>query len=44
MQIRFKNHPNRKEVSKNKKQWMKKQYFSKRKEFYDGTFIIKYGW
>jgi hypothetical protein len=41
---KFSNHPNWKQVSKNKKQWMKKRFFQKRKNRPDGSYTIYYGW
>ncbi|WP_159454165.1 hypothetical protein [Chitinophaga ginsengisegetis] len=41
---RFKNHPNWKIVSKNKKQWMKKRFLENRTTRPDGSLLIQYGW
>ncbi|MEI3796615.1 MULTISPECIES: hypothetical protein [unclassified Chitinophaga] len=41
---RFKNHPNWKIVSKNKKQWMKKRFLENRTIRPDGSLLIQYGW
>jgi hypothetical protein len=42
--LKFRNHPNWKQVTRNKKQWMKKRYFQKRQNYPDGTFIVYFGW
>ncbi|HEY8957525.1 hypothetical protein [Chitinophaga sp.] len=42
--LRFKNHPNWKAVSKNRKQWMKKRFLEDRTINPDGCLRIVYGW
>jgi hypothetical protein len=42
--LRFRNHPNWKVVSKNRKQWMRKKFLMKHMQHPDGTLVIEYGW
>ncbi|WP_177192204.1 hypothetical protein [Chitinophaga arvensicola] len=41
---RFKDHPNWKMVSKNRKQWMKKRFMKKIEFMNHGSIHILYGW
>lgn len=42
--LKYRNHPNWKLVSKNRKQWMKKQFIQVRKDDAEGSFRISFGW
>lgn len=42
--VKFKDHPNWKMVSKNRKQWMEKKFFRVKYNYPDGRFNISFGW
>lgn len=41
---KYRDHPNWKLVSKNRKQWMKKRFLTKESRLFDGTIYIRFGW